>query len=190
MFKTTTPVLYFSPSVINQIQINNDDGLVMTKSSTNKTGLNSSIKVLIDKLFVPLINAEASIESEKSKEIQISKQYDDLSRAVKTVKEAQKEMLTQKFTIDNNSIDTITFVDGVFKIKTQKSKLDDSFLISVTCPFGDYSVYGLTSIDNWISKSLINQLLLHGEVTASAIVFPLSVKEKTIQVKIACIFII
>lgn len=190
MFKSTTPVLYFSPSIINQIQISNDDGLVITKSSINKSGLTSSVKVLFNKLFIPLVTAETSAEYEKSKELQISTQYDNLSRAVKTVKEAQEELLAQNSILDENSIDTILFIEGVFNLQTQKSKLDDCFLISVTCPFGDYTVHGLTSVDNWTSKSLINQLLMHGEVTASAIVFPLSIKEKKIEVKIACIFIV
>lgn len=189
MFKFIVPVLYFSPSIINQIAINNDDGLIISKASTQKTNLSVSIKALINKMFIPL-NAEAASEYEKSKETQISKQYDDLSRAIQTVKQAQKEILNSEFRIEDSSFETISFVDGIFRLQTQKSVIDNSMFVSVECDFGEYTIQGNTSIDNWTSKSLINQLLLHGEVDASAIVFPLSIKDKIIQVKIACIFII
>lgn len=186
MFRSIVPVLYFSPSIINQIAINNDDGLVVSKSSINKTNLSVSIKALIDKIFIPF-SAEGSSEYEKSKETQTTKQYDDLFRAIQAVKQAQKEAALQ---VEDSSINAISFVDGIFKLSTKKSVFDDSLLISVECGFGEYMIQGITSIDNWTSKSLINQLLMHGEVTASAIVVPLSIKEKTIQAKIACIFII
>ena len=189
MFTSIVPVLYFSPSIINQIAISNDDGLVVSESSVNKTNLSASIKALIDRIFIPF-SAEGASEYEKSKETQINKQYDDLFRAIQAVKQAQKEVLKNKLQIGDSSIDAISFVDGTFKLGTKKSVIDDSLLISVECDFGEYTIQGITSVDNWTSKSLINQLLMHGEVTASAIVFPLSIKGKIIQAKIACIFII
>ena len=189
MFTSTVPVLYFSPSIINQIAINNDDGLVVSKSSVNKTNLSVSIKALINKIFIPF-STEGTSEYEKSKETQINKQYDDLFRAIQIVKQAQKEALNNELQIEDNYVDAISFVDGIFKLSTKKSVIDNTLLISVECGFGKYTIQGITSIDNWTSKSLINQLLMHGEVTASAIVFPLSIKEKIIQAKIACIFII
>ncbi|NBI10911.1 hypothetical protein D1641_12950 [Colidextribacter sp. OB.20] len=189
MFTSIVPVLYFSPSIINQIAINNDDGLVVSKSSANKTNLSVSIKALIDKIFIPF-SAEGASEYEKSKETQIIKQYDDLFRAIQTVKQVQEEALNGELQAEDNSIGAISFVDGIFKLNTKKSIIDNSFLISVECEFGEYTIQGITSINNWTSMSLINQLLMHGEVTASAIVFPLSIKEKKIQAKIACIFII
>ena len=189
MFTSIVPVLYFSPSIINQIAISNDDGLIISKDSVQKTNLSVSVKALIDKIFIPF-STEASSEYGKSKETQISKQYDDLSRAIQTVKQAQKKALNSEFRIEDSSFEAISFVDGIFKLKTQRSVIDDSLFVSIECDFGEYTIRGLTSIDNWTSKSLINQLLFNGEVNASAIVFPLSIEDKVIQVKIACIFIL
>lgn len=191
MFKSITPILYYSPSIINQIQISYDKGLVITESTTHQTRLTNYIKILINKLFIPFIGAETATQYDKSKAKQINKQFDDLSRAVMTVKDAQKEILESVSIFDNNcSIDNMVYIEGVFKLQVKKSVIDDSFFVSIECPFGEYIIKGVTSIENWISKSLINHLLMCGEVDASAIVFPLSIKEKTIQAKIVCIFIV
>lgn len=190
MLQATTPILYYSPSIINQIQISNDNGLITTESIVNQTKLSNSIKFLISKLFIPIIGAETEVDFESSKGKEINKQYDDLCRAVQTVKDAQKELSVSDFNLASARIDSLTFVDGVFKLQIKKSMIDDSFFVSVSCPFEEYIINGLTSIDNWVSESLINQLLMVGEVNASAIVFPLSIKEKVIEVKIVCIFIV
>lgn len=189
MFESIAPVLYFAPSIINQIQLSNDEGLIVAKSKSKKSSFTASLKLLIDKLFIP-IGSELSAEYTGERETQISEQYDDLSRVVKTVKEAQRELFASEFKIDSDSIGVLSYVEGIFKITTQRSVIDKSLLICVRCPFGEYTICGITSLDKWVSKSLINQLLMQGEVAASAIVFPLSVKDKVIQVKIACIFVI
>lgn len=186
MFKVTAPVLYFSPKIINQIQINNDGGLVTSRTNIERTNLKASIKVLVDTLFVPLIGGEGNNEYGRTKEMQIDKQYDDLSRAVKTIREAQNERMLWE-SGHNISNDTLIYVEGIFKL--QKIMINKEFFVSITFPFGEYTVQGLTSIENWVAKSLIHQLLMHGEVTASAIVFPLSITGKNIQAKIVCIFI-
>lgn len=189
MLEAIAPVLYFAPSIINQIQISNDDGLMVSKSNLKKFNLTTSLKILIDKLFVP-IGSEVSVEGKTSKESKIRKQYDDLSRAVKTVKEAQKEFFDSELDMEIDTLGVWAYVEGTFKLSTLKAMIDNTLLVSVICTFGEYTICGVTSIDNWASKSLINQLLMHGEVTGAAIVVPLSVKDKKIQAKIACIFAI
>lgn len=189
MFESMAFVLYFAPSIINQIQLCNDDGLIVSRSKSENCSFIASLKLLIDKLFIP-IGSELSTEYTRVRETQINEQYDDLSRAVKTVKEAQRELIGPEFKIDSDCIDVVSYVEGIFKITTQRSFIDNSLLICVRCPFGEYTICGITSLDKWVSKSLINQLIMHGEVAASAIVIPLSVKDKVIQVKIACIFVI
>ena len=189
MLEAIVPVLYFAPSIINQIQISNDDGLMVSKSNLKKFNLTTSLKILIGKLFVP-IGSETSVEGTTSKESEIRKQYDDLSRAVKTVKEAQKEFFDSELDMERDTLGVWVYVEGTFKLSTLKAMIDNTLLVSVICTFGEHTICGVTSIDNWASKSLINQLLMHGEVTGAAIVVPLSVKDKTIQAKIACIFAI
>ena len=154
MLEAIAPVLYFAPSIINQIQISNDNGLMVSNSNLKKFSLTASLKILIDKLFVP-IGSEMSVEGATSKEIQISKQYDDLSRAVKTVKEAQKEFLDSEFNMERDTLGVWSYVEGTFKISTLRSMTDNTLLVSVNCRFGEYTIFGVTSIDNWASKSLI-----------------------------------
>ena len=189
MYSSVVPVLYYSPSLINQISIFNDGGTVISSSESKKSSHSLSAKAIIDKLFIP-IKAEGTFENGNSKEKQVTKEYSDLSRAIDVVKEAQKEALNSRLLSINDSIDTIAYVDGVFKLSTKKSSTDDSILILVEGKFGDYTIEGQTSVDNWASKSLINHLLLCGDVCASAIVFHLLIKEKKIQVKYVCIFLL
>ena len=92
--------------------------------------------------------------------------------------------------MERDTLGVWSYVEGTFKISTLRSMTDNTLLVSVNCRFGEYTIFGVTSIDNWASKSLINQLLMYGEVTGAAVVVPLSVKDKTIQAKIACIFAI
>lgn len=191
MFSSVVPVLYYSPAIINQITINNDNGLVVSKQTTLRTNRSASIKALLDNLFIP-IKTEAAGNIEKEQEIQTSTQYDELSRAIQTVKKAQEESLQicEITQINESDLDTFILIDGDFILSTTKSRFDESIYIEVECTFGEYTVKGVTSPSNWTSPSLTNQLIMHGRLTASAIVFPLSISEKTIEAKFVCIFVL
>lgn len=191
MFFALAPVLYFAPSIINQVAIYNDDGLVVSQATNNKTKRSLSIKALIDKLFIP-IGTEAATNYEKEKETQVTTQYDELSRAIQAVKKVQEETICVSGIpqISESDLNALTLVDGEFTLITKKSELDEKIYILVECGFGDYTIKGLTSVENWTSKSLINQLIIHGKLTASALVFPLSITKKTIEAKFACIFVL
>ena len=191
MFSSVVPILYYSPSIINQIAINNDNGLVVSKETTLKTNRSASIKVLIDKLFIP-IGTEAKGKIDNEQETQTNTQFDELSRAIQAVKQSQEESvrvceITQ---IDESNLDTFILIDGEFAICATKSRLDESMLIAIECKFGKYTVKGVTSPGNWTSPSLTNQLIKAGRLTASAIVFPLSISGKTIEAKFVCIFVL
>lgn len=191
MFGSVVPILYYTPSIINQIAINNDNGLLVSKETALRTNRSASIKALIEKLFIP-IKTEAAGNVEKEQEIQTSTQYDELYRAIQTVKKAQEESLRicEITQINETNLDTFILIDGDFAISTTKSSFDESIYISVESTFGEYTVKGATSPSNWTSPSLTNQLIMHGRLTASAIVFPLSISEKTIEAKIVCIFVL
>ena len=187
MFTSVVPVLYYSPSLINQIAIFRDGGMVVSSTSADKSTHSLSMKAILEKVFIP-VKAEGTAEIERSKETQVSREYNELSRAIEIVKEAQKEALNGKPQTKGGVIDTIAYVDGVFKLSTRNAVIDDSILIHVEGKFGKYKIEGQTSVENWASNSMINQLLMAREVNASALVIPLFVKEKTIQVKYVCIF--
>ena len=192
MFGAIVPILYYSPSIINQIAIYNNKGLVVSQTVTKNTSRANSIKALIDKLFIP-VGSETTFDNKKTNETQTNTQYDELFRAIQAVREAQKDSscICEITQINENKLDTFILVDGEFKITTIKSKLDESMFITVESEFGEYKLKGETSINYWTSKSLLNHLVTYGKLTASAIVFPLSISEseKTIEAKFVCIFV-
>lgn len=189
MYESLVPILYYSPAITNQIQISTDEGIISSKTNTQKASGKVTIKAILDKLFIP-VSAEISADGELAKETQTTRQFDDLTRAIKTVKEAQSETSVNKKKSKSCLIllNGVLYFEGDLLISTQKSMTDKSMMISITSKVGSKSIQGLTSIDNWVSNSLINNILRIGSIYASVIAIPLSTANDLITVQIACVF--
>lgn len=191
MFENIVPILYYSPATIDQITAGVQGEILLTETQTRRSDMELSLKTVFKKMWI-VKSSEAKGEYGRTKEKTFNSAYNELSRAIATVKEIQREnrlLLQGRVPNIAELPNAFSLFQGQFNIKLIRAKIDDSYMVEVEHESDGLQIHGITSIDNWTSKSLINQLLVTENVNASALVYPLSIQGKRIEVKFACIFV-
>lgn len=191
MLRNIVPILYFSPSIIEQIVADSQGRLLVSETQTKSSNKKINIKAVLEKLWEP-VKAEAQGEYGDSKQTVVNSTYTDLSRAIDAVRQAQEQnrlIASGKLPEIGDIPNMFTLLEGDFSIKPVKSPVDGKYYVNIVHKSDGLQIHGLTSMENWTERSTINQLLASGKLNAAALIFPLSINQNKIEAKFACIFI-
>lgn len=191
MLKNVVPILYYSPSIIDQIVADSRGKFVVSETKTQTSNKKINIKAVLEKLWEP-VSAEAQGEYGNSKQTVINSTYTDLSRAIDAVRRAQEQnrlIASGKLPEIGNIPNMFTLLEGDFKIKPVKSPVDGKYYVDIVHESDGLQIHGWTSMENWTAVSTVSQLLASGKLNAAALIFPLSINQNKIEAKFACIFI-
>lgn len=184
--KDIIPILYYSPMVMNQIFAVLNNGIIDTETQSKKNTVGVKLSAVVETI-IKSIKGEVDLSADHSKEKTIIKNHDDFTRAIDTISKVKKLKL-QNFLSSLESTESIFLLNGEFEMQRKQSILNKETRIILQHNEDDLIIRGVTSIQNWISVSLLDQILFSGKVNAGAIVIPLSMTDNIIDVKLACLF--
>lgn len=184
--KDIIPILYYSPAIMNQIFSILNNGIISSETQFKKNTFGAKLNFIVEVLFSST-KGEANFNTEHSRENTIIKNHDDFTRAIDSMSKIKKLKL-DNFSTSDNSMDSIFLLNGNFSIQQKRSLINKETFIMLQHNEDELIVRSTTSIKNWISDSLLNQVLFSGNLNATAIVIPLSISENVVDVKIACLF--